>query len=89
MTAPRFGDWTTASFRKSSRSGTNGGDCVEVAGLPGVVFRKSSYSSTNGGNCVEVGALSGVVAVRDSKNPAAGLVELPASAWAQFLSELR
>jgi hypothetical protein len=65
MTAPRVGDWATVPFRKSSRS------------------------STNGGNCVEVGARPGVVAVRDSKFPGAGLVELPATAWVGFLSVLR
>jgi len=54
-----------------------------------VPFRKSSYSSTNGGNCVEVGAQPGVVAVRDSKCPGAGLIELPATVWAEFLSVLR
>jgi hypothetical protein len=54
-----------------------------------VRFRKSSHSSTTGGNCVEIGARSGVVAVRDSKCPGAGPVELPASAWASFLSALR
>jgi hypothetical protein len=65
MTAPRVGDWATVPFRKSNRS------------------------STNGGQCVEVGARPGVVAVRDSKSPRAGLIELPASVWADFLSVLR
>ena len=54
-----------------------------------VPFRKSSHSSTNGGNCVEVGSQHGVVAVRDSKSPDAGLVELPASAWVEFLSAMQ
>ncbi|WP_344586367.1 DUF397 domain-containing protein [Actinomadura vinacea] len=30
-------DLTGAKWRKSSRSASNGGDCVELAGLPGVV----------------------------------------------------
>jgi hypothetical protein len=64
MTAPSTCDWATVPFRKSSRS------------------------STNGGNCVEVGVLVGVVGVRDSKNPGAGLIELPPSAWVGFLSAL-
>ncbi|MPZ83884.1 MAG: DUF397 domain-containing protein [Actinophytocola sp.] len=64
MTAPSAGDWATVPFRKSSRS------------------------STNGGNCVEVGVRPSVVAVRDSKCPEGGLVELPAPAWARFLSAL-
>lgn len=37
-------------WRKSSYSGSAGGNCVEVA----TVWRKSSYSGSNGGNCVEV-----------------------------------
>lgn len=65
MTAPRVGDWATVPFHKSSRS------------------------STNGGNCVEVGTQFGVVGVRDSKFPGAGLVEFPATTWAEFLSVLR
>ena len=36
-------DLTRAIWRKSSYSGTNGGDCVEVAGnLPGVVAIRDS-----------------------------------------------
>jgi hypothetical protein len=37
-------------WRKSSRSGGSGGNCVEVAPL----WRKSSRSDGSGGNCVEV-----------------------------------
>jgi hypothetical protein len=37
------------TWRKSSYSNSNGGDCVEVG-----VWRKSSYSNVNGGDCVEV-----------------------------------
>lgn len=65
MTAPRVDDWATVPFRKSSRS------------------------STNGGNCVEVGARPGMIAIRDSKCPGAGLVELSAPAWARFLLALQ
>jgi Domain of unknown function (DUF397) len=36
-------DLTGARWRKSSFSGTNGGDCVEVAGnLPGVIALRDS-----------------------------------------------
>jgi hypothetical protein len=35
-------DLTDASWRKSSRSGQNGGNCVEVAGLPGVIAVRDS-----------------------------------------------
>jgi hypothetical protein len=37
------------SWRKSSYSTSNGGQCIEVG-----VWRKSSYSTSNGGSCVEV-----------------------------------
>ena len=39
-------------WRKSSYSGNNGGNCVEL----GLTWRKSSRSSNNGGNCVELAA---------------------------------
>ncbi|GAB4106564.1 DUF397 domain-containing protein [Micromonospora taraxaci] len=36
-------DLTDAQWRKSTRSGSNGGDCVEVAGnLPGLVAVRDS-----------------------------------------------
>jgi hypothetical protein len=41
-------------WRKSSRSGDNGGQCVEVT-----VWRKSSRSGSNGGECVEVTVVIG------------------------------
>jgi uncharacterized protein DUF397 len=65
MTAPSTCDWATVPFRKSNRS------------------------STNGGQCVEVGARPGVIGVRDSKNPGAGLIELPAAAWTGFIEGMK
>ncbi|MGI5326587.1 DUF397 domain-containing protein [Actinomadura nitritigenes] len=63
-------DLTNAKWRKSSYTGSNGGNCVEVAGL---VWRKSARSGENGGDCVELadaaGAVAEAVAVRDSKDP--------------------
>jgi hypothetical protein len=47
-------------WRKSSYSGGQNGDCVELG------WRKSSYSGGQNGNCVEVA--SALTAVRDSKN---------------------
>jgi hypothetical protein len=38
-------------WRKSRRSDSGGGNCVEVAQIP---WRKSRHSSTQGGDCVEV-----------------------------------
>lgn len=57
------------AWRKSTRSASNGGDCVELASVPDVHWRKSTHSTSNGGDCVEVAAVSGVIAVRDSKDP--------------------
>ena len=50
-----------------------------------LVWRKSSHSSGNGEDCVEVAGASGVVAVRDSKDPARGILRVPASEWHCFL----
>ncbi|MFC0846846.1 DUF397 domain-containing protein [Streptomyces noboritoensis] len=67
---------------KSSYSGAEGGDCIEVA----YAWRKSSYSSGEGGACVEVAAHPSAVHVRDSKNtPGPEITVLPA-AWAAFVS---
>ncbi|MEV5707011.1 DUF397 domain-containing protein [Actinoallomurus sp. NPDC052274] len=41
------------TWRKSTRSGSNGGNCVELA----VTWRKAARSTANGGNCVEVAVL--------------------------------
>ena len=65
------------TWRKSSFSGTNGGDCVEV----GAAWRKSSFSESNGGDCVEVGPTADAVLVRDTKNRSAGTLAFAAPAW--------
>ncbi|WP_436495065.1 DUF397 domain-containing protein [Actinokineospora sp. HUAS TT18] len=39
-------------------------------------WRKSTFSG--GGECVEVARFPGVIAVRDSKNPAGGVLAFPA-----------
>lgn len=68
---------------KSSYSGSEGGDCVEVA----YDWRKSSYSSDAGGDCVEVAAHSLAVHIRDSKNPAGPVLTVAPAAWAAFVAE--
>jgi hypothetical protein len=79
-------DLTGASWRKSSYSASNGGDCVEVA----EVWRKSSYSGGNGGNCVEVArALPAAVAVRDSKDPDGPKLIFTPADWAAFTTAIR
>lgn len=47
-------------------------------------WRKSSRSNGDGNVCVEIAYLPGVVAhtaVRDSKNPAGGVLVVPAATW--------
>ncbi|MDQ0984249.1 DUF397 domain-containing protein [Streptomyces sp. V2I9] len=46
-------DLTSAEWRKSSYSGSTGGDCVECTVTDGAIWRKSSYSGSTGGECVE------------------------------------
>ncbi|MEV7105521.1 DUF397 domain-containing protein [Streptomyces atroolivaceus] len=83
-------DLATAQWRKSSYSGTNGGECVECTVTGGASWRKSSYSGTTGGDCVEVAdGCSASVPVRDSKNPAGPVLVLGADAWQAFVDGLR
>jgi hypothetical protein len=68
---------------KSSYSGSEGGQCLEVA----YAWRKSSYSSEEGGACVEVAACPHTIHIRDSKNPEADdapTLQLGPAAWAAF-----
>ncbi|MFF4802516.1 DUF397 domain-containing protein [Streptomyces sp. NPDC001351] len=56
--------------------------------LTGARWRKSSYSGGTGGECVEVADLTphtAVIAVRDSKNPPAGVLTLSPAAFSAFL----
>ncbi|MGW3355775.1 DUF397 domain-containing protein [Streptomyces bungoensis] len=67
---------------KSSHSGGEGGDCLELA----YSWRKSTYSSGEGGQCLEVAAHPTAIHVRDSKQPpAAPHLTLTPAAWAAFL----
>jgi hypothetical protein len=75
---------TSAPWRKSSFSGNNGTDCVEVA-----TWRKATYSGNNGTNCVEAGvAAQGRVLVRDTTNRDGAVLDVPAEAWARFTASL-
>jgi hypothetical protein len=85
---------------KSSYSGSQGGDCLEVA----FDWRKSSYSGSDGGNCVEVGypwrksshsseqggacvevaAHPAAVHVRDSKDPDGPVLTFSPTQWTAF-----
>jgi hypothetical protein len=75
-------DLTT--WRKSTYSGSNNGNCVEVG-----TWRKSSYSADNNGNCVEVGGASPAVVVRDTKDRhGPGLVFAPGQ-WRRFAAGVK
>ena len=77
-----------ARWRKSSYSGmTDNSDCVEVARLR---WQKSTYSGmTDDSSCVELARLSEAVGVRDSKDPNAGSLVLPAGAFADLVARIK
>jgi hypothetical protein len=72
-----FGAW-----HKSSFSGPDGNECVEVA------WRKSTFSNPNGNACVEVAHGADAIGLRDSKNPAGGLLTIPPASWTTFTRTL-
>jgi hypothetical protein len=72
---------TALTWFKSSYSGSEGGECIEVA----LDWRKSSYSGSGGGECVEVAACPDTVHVRDSKDPEGPALAFSAAAWTAFL----
>jgi uncharacterized protein DUF397 len=92
-------------WRKSSRSGSNGGNCVEVAVMwrkssrsggngghcveVAAVWRKSSHSGSNGGDCVEVAGRGRDIAVRDSKNPDGPNLTFAAADWRAFTRRVK
>ncbi|WP_405771201.1 DUF397 domain-containing protein [Streptomyces sp. NBC_01538] len=76
---------STATWYKSSYSGGQGGDCLEVAR-----WHKSSYSGGDGGNCLEVAdGHPTLVPVRDSKNPLGPKLAFRAEAWGAFVENLK
>ncbi|MFD3668120.1 DUF397 domain-containing protein [Streptomyces sp. NPDC058672] len=76
---------TVAQWRKSSYSGTSGGDCIECAPLNGTTWRKSTYSGNTGGDCIEFAPRQGTIAVRDSKNPEGPAFTTTPRAFATFV----
>ncbi|MGW3164717.1 DUF397 domain-containing protein [Streptomyces sp. NPDC001142] len=81
---------TGAQWRKSTYSGSTGGECVECATTGGATWRKSTYSGNTGGDCVEVAdGLPCAVPVRDSKNPDGPVLTIGATAWQRFVDALR
>ncbi|MFF8268854.1 DUF397 domain-containing protein [Streptomyces sp. NPDC016562] len=79
---------TSVQWRKSSYSGTTGGECVECAPLGAAAWRKASYSGSSGGECVEVAAQPCLVAVRDSKNPGGPTFTVAPEAFGVFVRSL-
>jgi hypothetical protein len=84
-------DLSAITWRKSSYSNQDGGECVEVSDdlLRAADWRKSSYSNPDGGNCLEVAPGLPLVPVRDSKDPARGALLFAAPVWAAFLDGVR
>ncbi|WP_405881378.1 DUF397 domain-containing protein [Streptomyces sp. NBC_01136] len=85
-------DLTNVTWRKSSYSNPDGGNCVEVSDdlLSTADWRKSSYSNPDGGECVEVADnLPAVVPVRDSKDPARTPLVFEAGAWSSFVGAVK
>ncbi|MFG2406920.1 DUF397 domain-containing protein [Streptomyces brevispora] len=82
-------DLKSAQWRKSSYSGSSGGECVECTVTGGATWRKSSYSGNTGGDCVEVATgCAASVPVRDSKNPGGPVLVVGADAWRGFVESL-
>ncbi|WP_172387634.1 DUF397 domain-containing protein [Streptomyces sp. MNP-20] len=72
---------STLTWFKSSYSGNDDADCVEVA----LGWRKSSHSSNDGPDCVEVAIAPATVHIRDSKNKNGAQVAVGGAAWAPFV----
>ncbi|WP_030772532.1 DUF397 domain-containing protein [Streptomyces sp. NRRL F-2664] len=78
---------TPLKWFKSSYSGSEGGQCLEVA----YDWQKSSYSGSEGGACVEVATCScaDTVHVRDSKVAGGPVLALAPAAWAGLTGWVR
>ncbi|MGW8972375.1 DUF397 domain-containing protein [Streptomyces platensis] len=85
-------DLSDITWRKSTYSNPDGGQCVEVSDdlLATAIWRKSSHSNPDGGNCVEVADdFPAVVPVRDSKDPHGPALLFEACAWSSFVSAVK
>ncbi|MFF9687191.1 DUF397 domain-containing protein [Streptomyces sp. NPDC014623] len=71
---------TALMWFKSSYSGSDGGNCLEVA----YDWRKSSYSSDEGGACLEIAAHPTAIHVRDSKTPKGPTFTVTPTTWSAF-----
>ncbi|MFC5250258.1 DUF397 domain-containing protein [Streptomyces nigrescens] len=85
-------DLSTVTWRKSSYSNQDGGECIEVSDdlLAAASWRKSSYSNQDGGQCIEVtDDFPAIVPVRDSKAPHGPALLFGAPAWASFVTAVK
>ncbi|MFD7498768.1 DUF397 domain-containing protein [Streptomyces sp. NPDC059832] len=71
---------TAHEWFKSSYSGDEGGQCLEVA----YEWQKSSHSGSEGGQCVEVAAHPAAIHIRDSKNPDGPVLTVAPTTWTAF-----
>ncbi|MGP3922847.1 DUF397 domain-containing protein [Streptomyces sp. 8N616] len=67
---------------KSSYSGGDGDECVEVA----LSWHKSSHSSGDGDCCVEVATCPDTIHVRDSKDQQGPQLAFSPDAWSAFIT---
>lgn len=75
------------TWRKSSYSGAQGGNCVEVAHVP--AWRTSTYTGANG-NCVEVAQFpDAAIGVRDSKDPDGPKLLFSSGEWRAFTAGIK
>ncbi|WP_329463841.1 DUF397 domain-containing protein [Streptomyces sp. NBC_01431] len=102
--SPKY-DLSKATWHKSSYSGGDGGDCLEVARwhkssysggdggncLEVARWRKSTHSGGDGGNCLEVADdCTEFVPVRDSKAvPDGPALVFRAAAWSAFVADIK
>ncbi|WP_327155420.1 DUF397 domain-containing protein [Streptomyces tubercidicus] len=85
-------DLSNITWRKSTYSNPDGGQCIEVSDdlLTTATWRKSSYSNSDGGQCIEVSDdFPALVPVRDSKDPHGPALTFEASTWASFVTAVK
>ncbi|MFF8788475.1 DUF397 domain-containing protein [Streptomyces sp. NPDC015125] len=85
-------DLSTVTWRKSTYSNPDGGQCIEVSDdlLSTATWRKSSHSNQDGGACLEVSDdFPALVPVRDSKHPHGPALLFEAPAWSSFVTAVK
>ncbi|MFD3422485.1 DUF397 domain-containing protein [Streptomyces decoyicus] len=85
-------DLSIVTWRKSSYSNQDGGECIEVSDdlLTTATWRKSSYSNSDGGQCIEVSDdFPALVPVRDSTDPQGPALLFEAPAWSSFVTAVK